>query len=176
MRDLASDTRISGRDGLYSATLHAGWDIWGPQGGYVAGAALRAAAAETAFRRPASFACHFLRPARRGAVELRVASLRQTRRAESLRVTVLQGEVAVLEAAVWMVDDLVGVDHDAAQSPEAPNYSAVQPWENYCPAERCRFRSGATSTSGPSGQSRLIGPVRVIRASSRGCACGRVRI
>src|ERR687888_1917347 len=63
VRDLGADTAVSGSAGRYSATLHEGWDIWGPQGGYVAGVALRAAGELTSFRRPASFSCHFLRPA-----------------------------------------------------------------------------------------------------------------
>jgi acyl-CoA thioesterase II len=133
MRDLGGDTAVSGGAGRYSATLHEGWDIWGPQGGYVASVALRAAGELTSLRRPASFTCHFLRPAQIGNVEVRVESRRQTRRAESLRVTCVQNDARILEAMVWTVDGVAGVDHDAAQAPDAPEPAAVQPWENYLP-------------------------------------------
>lgn len=139
MRDLGTDTAVAGGGGRYGGALHEGWDIWGPQGGYVAGIALRAAAAESAFRRPASFTCHFLRPARLGEIELRVESLRQTRRAESLRVASTQGGASVLDAVVWIVDELSGLDHDAAESPDVPPPEAVQPWEEYLPGGQVPF-------------------------------------
>lgn len=139
MRNLGVDTSVSGRDGRYTAILHGGWDIWGPQGGYVAGTALRAAAAATSFTRPVSFTCHFLRPAQLGSLELHVESLRQTRRAESLRVTARQDDVDVLAAIVWMVDDLQGIDHDAAARPEVPEPAEVCPWEDYLPGGEAPF-------------------------------------
>jgi acyl-CoA thioesterase II len=139
MRDLGSDTRVSGHDGRYTANLHEGWDIWGPQGGYVCGVALGAAAAESSFLRPTSFACHFLRPAQLGAVELRVESLRRTRRAESLRVTCVQGDAAVMDALIWIVDGLEGIDHDAARRPDAPEPDAVEPWQSYLPGGEMPF-------------------------------------
>lgn len=133
MRDLEFDTAVSARDGRYTGTLQTGWEIWGPQGGYVAGVALRAASAASPFRRPASFTCHFIRPAQVGEVELRVESLTRTRRAESLRVSCFQNGAALLEAVVWLVAELGGVDHDATERPDAPEPDAVTPWEDYLP-------------------------------------------
>jgi acyl-CoA thioesterase II len=139
VRDLGLDTAVSGLNGHYSATLSEGWEVWGPQGGYVAAVALRGAAAAASFRRPASFASHFLRPAQIGPIDVRVESLTRTRRAESLRVTLFQDGVAVLEALVWTVGELVGIDHDAGVSPKVPGPDQLQPWEAYLPGGELPF-------------------------------------
>lgn len=139
MRDFGVDTTVAGRNGRYTATLAEGWEIWGPQGGYVAAVALRVAAAASVFPRPASFACHFVRPAENGPVEIRVETLRQTRRAESLRLTVLQSEGRILEALVWTVAELVGIDHDGVVMPDVPDPDELRPWEAYLPGGEAPF-------------------------------------
>ena len=139
MRDLSVDTAVSGRDGRYSATLSAGWDIWGPQGGYVGSVALRAAAAASSFPRPATFVCHFLRPARIGPVDIQVESLREARRAQSLRAVVVQNGEPILEALVWTVAAIAGVDHDAGGRPVVPPPDEVDPWEAYLPSGEVPF-------------------------------------
>jgi hypothetical protein len=53
-----------------SAMVHDDWEIWGPQGGYVAAIALRAAGAASPFARPASFFCHYLSVAQFAPVDL----------------------------------------------------------------------------------------------------------
>jgi acyl-CoA thioesterase II len=131
--DFGYDTAVAGRDGSYTARLSEGWEIWGPQGGYVASVALRAVGAHSPFPRPASLACHFLRVAAFGPVELRVETLRRTRRAESTRVTAVQGEAPVLEAIVWTVEELSGLDHEAATMPEVPSPAELEPWERHLP-------------------------------------------
>jgi hypothetical protein len=113
VRDLAADTAVTSGVGGYTATIVKGWDIWGPQGGYVAGIALRAAGAAASFPRPVSFACQFLRPAQVGAVDANVESLKRTKRTESLRVTLSQEDVPLLGALVWTTDEFTGIDHDA---------------------------------------------------------------
>ena len=140
MGDFGLDSAVSGADGRYRATLSASWEIWGPQGGYVAAVALRAAGAASPFPRPASIACHFLRPASFGPAEVVVESLRRTRRAESLRATVVRGEEPVLETLVWTVADLAGIDHHAAQAPEAPPPEELEPWETSLPGGEPPFR------------------------------------
>ena len=54
MAALDDDTALEGGDGHYRAHLSESWRIWGPNGGYLAVIALRAAGAHTPFRRPAS--------------------------------------------------------------------------------------------------------------------------
>src|SRR5205807_2351883 len=78
-------------------------EIWGPNGGYVASVALRAAAAHAAFDPPATFSCHSLSVARFDAVNLDVRTLRRTKRAESVAVSMTQDGTPVLEAIAWIV-------------------------------------------------------------------------
>ncbi len=72
------------------------------------------------------FVCHYLRVAEFGPVEIRVESLRRTKRAESLRVTVVQKDMPLLEGLVWTVAELAGIDHDAAPMPEVPPAEDVE--------------------------------------------------
>ena len=44
MGELSADTAVDGTDGVYSARLSSDWEIWGPNGGYVASVAMRAGA------------------------------------------------------------------------------------------------------------------------------------
>jgi acyl-CoA thioesterase len=119
--DLAADTEVTGADGSYRARLSADWEIWGPCGGYIAAVLLRAASAHTSLRRPATLACHFLGVAAFDDVELDVTTLRATRRTESLRVAMRQGDAPVAEAILWCVaDELDGPVLAAATMPDAP--------------------------------------------------------
>src|SRR5258708_25112344 len=104
MGDLAIDTAVEGHDGHYTARFSGDWEIWGPNGGYVAAIALRAAGAHARFDRPATFTCHYLSAAAFDEVQLEVTTLRSSRRAESIRVSMTQGEKPILEALVWTID------------------------------------------------------------------------
>lgn len=143
MGDLAQDTAVQGSDGSYGATLSRDWEIWGPNGGYVAAITLRAAGAATRMSRPATFACHFLGVAEFAAVELTVTTLRASKRAESLRVSMRQQGRAIAEAIVWCVGEADGIEHDFAMMPAVPNPGALRSMEELCPpealAQRHRF-------------------------------------
>jgi acyl-CoA thioesterase len=116
--DLAADTDVCGSDGHYTARLSDEWEIWGPCGGYVAAVLLRAAGAHTTLRRPATLACHFLGVAAFDDVEVEVTTLRATRRTESMRVSMRQGDHPVAEAIVWCVArDLDGPAVSSATMP-----------------------------------------------------------
>lgn len=52
---------LEGEGPVYATTLSREWEIWGPNGGYLAALALRAAGLGAEIGRPASFYCHFLR-------------------------------------------------------------------------------------------------------------------
>jgi acyl-CoA thioesterase len=122
--------RAPSEDGRYRSTLSPDWAVWGPNGGYVAAIALRAAMAESRLPRPASFHCHFLAVGEFAPVELRVASLGGGRRAESLRVEVSQRERLLLAATVWMVDDgLQGFEHDFGVRPDVPVPAALRGYQ-----------------------------------------------
>ena len=121
MGDLALDTDVTGADGHYRARLSPDWEIWGPCGGYVAAVLLRAAGAHSSLPRPATFACHFLGVAAFDDVDLEVTTLRATRRTESVRVSMRQGDAPIAEAIVWCVaDGLDGPHLEVARMPDVP--------------------------------------------------------
>jgi acyl-CoA thioesterase len=120
MGDLAHDTRVEGASGRYRAQLSEDWRVWGPNGGYLAAIALRAAGAEASIARPVAFAAHFVAIARFEPVEIEVVAVQRGRRSESLRVSMRQGERAVLEAIVRTAAAGEGLVHDAARAPQVP--------------------------------------------------------
>lgn len=120
MGDFSLDTRVEGEAGRYRAVLSEEWRVWGPNGGYVAAIALRAAGAEAQIQRPVAFAAHFLSIARFEPVEIEVTAVQRGRRSESLRVSMRQQGRAVLEAIVRTAAGGEGLIHDAAAAPEVP--------------------------------------------------------
>jgi acyl-CoA thioesterase-2 len=126
MGDLAIDTAVEPRgEGQYVATLSAEWEIWGPMGGYVAACALRAAGASSPHPRPATFSCHYLSVARFGPVDLRVETRKGGRTATSQRVEVSQEGRPILDATVWSVGDVEGLEHDETVAPDVPGPDAL---------------------------------------------------
>ena len=132
--DLAAATAVlAAGDGRYTAVVDRRWEVWGPMGGYVAALALRAAGASSSFSRPASFSCHYLVPAAFAPVELAVQVLRSGRTAESLRVTMTQGDRHVLDALVLAVADLDGLEHDDAEPPAVDGPDGLPTVEDLLP-------------------------------------------
>lgn len=129
MGDFERDTAVEGGGGRYTARLSRDWEIWGPNGGYVAAIALRAAGAAVPFRRPASFSAHFLAVADFDRIDLDVETLRATKRAASVRVRMAQQGRPILEALAWVVDDLTGIEHDFAPMPDVPPPAQLKPIE-----------------------------------------------
>jgi acyl-CoA thioesterase-2 len=119
--DLAADTAVEPLgDGRFTARMSDAWEIWGPMGGYVAATALRAAGAVSPFARPASFSCHYLGVAAFDVVDVEVAPVRVGRQAASHRVSITQGGRPILEALVWSVADVEGLEHDVSARPDVP--------------------------------------------------------
>ena len=125
MGALGADTAVGtvGADpGSYRARLVQDWATWGPNGGYLASIALRAAGAASALPRPATFSCLFLGVGSFDDVDIEVTTLRPAKRTEALRVHMTQGDRALLEAHVWAVDDgLAGLEHDVTEAPVVPD-------------------------------------------------------
>jgi acyl-CoA thioesterase II len=136
MGDLALDTAIEGREGRYRADLSRDWEIWGPNGGYLAVIALRAAAEGTELRRPASITCHFLGVAEFGPVDLEVRVVRATKRTASIAVHMRQGDRPLLEALTWIVGDVDGLSHTAAPAPDVARPDGLLSVEERLPPER----------------------------------------
>jgi acyl-CoA thioesterase len=134
MADFIEDTRIeavSKETGLFRSTLSPKWAVWGPNGGYVAAIALRAAMTASRLPRPASFYSHFLAVGDFAPVDIRVTSLGGGKRAESLRVDMLQRDRQLMSASVWMVDDgLKGYEHDFAVAPNIAGPSALRGYQD----------------------------------------------
>ena len=125
MGNLAVDTDlVEIAPGTYQRALSDHWEIWGPNGGYVAGVALRAAQLHSGRVRPANATVHFLGVANfDDPVTATVRTQRQARQATSSAVQIAQGDRAILTAMVWAVDEgLDGLAHDDAPMP------AVAPW------------------------------------------------
>lgn len=156
--DLDEATRVAGGDGRFSTTLSDQWEIWGPNGGYLAAIALRAAGEMAQIRRPRSFYCHFLSSPAFAPVEIEVASLKRGSRAESLSVAMSQAGKPILQALVKTARDGAGNDHQHPDMPAVPEPTQVEPYE-YVPArgrpafrfwenvERRPVRSGAEDRS-----------------------------
>jgi acyl-CoA thioesterase-2 len=140
MGNFVADTAVEGADGRYRASLSRDWEIWGPNGGYVAAIALRAAGAATALPRPASFAGHFLSVADFDVVDLQVTTLRASKRAASLRVSMTQQGRVIFEAVVWVTADGDGLQHDSAAMPPVPLPSQLKPMEELAAPENLQQR------------------------------------
>jgi acyl-CoA thioesterase len=140
MGDFVADTAVEGAEGRYRARLSRDWEIWGPNGGYVAAIALRAAGAATTLRRPATFAGHFLGIADFADVDLEVTTLRAAKRAASLRVSMRQGSRAIFEAIVWVVGEGEGLAHDVAVMPAVPAPATLKSIEDLVAPEDLQQR------------------------------------
>jgi acyl-CoA thioesterase II len=130
MGNLADDTAVHGGDGRWTGAFSADWEIWGPNGGYVAAVALRAAGAHTDLPRPASLLCHYLGVGRFDAVDIETTTLRRAKRAESVRVAITQEGQPIAEALVWCVaDELAGLEHDVTQMPDVAPPGELKPMD-----------------------------------------------
>jgi acyl-CoA thioesterase len=125
MGDLAVDAALTpAGDGTFAGTLSRDWEIWGPNGGYMAAFALDGARAASGRARPANATVHFLGAASFDApIEVTATVQRSTRQATSVHVRIDQQGKALLAAMVWAVDaGIEGLDHDDAPMPGVPGW------------------------------------------------------
>lgn len=134
MADFLRDTRVenlSGDRDRYRAELSPEWAVWGPNGGYLAAIGLRAAMARSRLPRPATFHCDFLAVGEFAAVDIRVIPVGGGKRAEALRVEIVQGGAPLLIASVWTVaDDMRGYEHDFGTAPQVPAANALRGYQD----------------------------------------------
>jgi acyl-CoA thioesterase II len=133
MGDFEADTRVERSNGRARATLSQDWEVWGPNGGYLAAIALRAAGLEAKIKRPASFSGHFLRVARFEPVDLEVTTVQRGRRSESIHVLMRQGEKPILQAVVRTALPGPGLEHDAARMPDVPPPESLKTYADLFP-------------------------------------------
>lgn len=128
MGDLAADTELTDRgDGSFTRLLHRDWEIWGPNGGYMGALALRAAGLHCGRSRPANATVHFLGVANFDEpVVITPTTLRATKVATSVAVSITQGGRPVLQAMVWAVDaGLGGLRHTHGAPPAVAHWSEL---------------------------------------------------
>lgn len=87
--------------GVFDATLDAGWSIGGrPNGGYLLAVAGRAALIAADRAHPLVISGHFLRPPSGGPAQVRTETLKSGRTVSTVRATLVQHEVAVLDTLI----------------------------------------------------------------------------
>lgn len=125
MGDFWADTALTPcGDGSFTRMLERDWEIWGPNGGYMAALALRAAGVHSGRARPANATVHFLGVANfDDPVVVTPTTLRDSRVATSVAVSIAQLGKPILQAMIWTLDpDLPGLEHDHAVAPN------IAPW------------------------------------------------
>ena len=144
MGDLGKDTAVELIEpGLYRGRLNQDWEIWGPNGGYIASVAMRAACAHAELPRPASFSCQYVAVGEFDDVDARVVTTRRTKRAEAVTVELHQGDRLLLTAQAWFIDaDHAGLEHDFAAAPNAEHWSKIPTLEERIAALPEELRTG----------------------------------
>jgi acyl-CoA thioesterase len=140
--DIAADTELTpASNGTFERLLSRDWEIWGPNGGYVAALALRAAGASSGRARPANISVHFLGVANFDApVVITPLVLRTARSATSVQVAITQAGRPILQALVWTIDDgLDGLTHDAAAAPAVPRWDQLPTVQERCRADGAEY-------------------------------------
>jgi acyl-CoA thioesterase len=130
MGDLRADVALADLgDGTYTCTLSRDWEIWGPNGGYMAAIALEAARRGGGRARPANVTVHFLGVASFDEPVIATPTvLRSTRVATSVQVELRQAGRPILHAMVWSIDDGVeGLVHDSAPMPGVAGHWSQHP-------------------------------------------------
>lgn len=122
MGALQVDTAVR-RDGeRLTADLSRDWEIWGPNGGYLATIALRAAGAVApADHRPATLSVQYIGVADFSGVEIEAVPVKQGRGAWLINLRLLQGGKAFLQAQVWTTNRAEGPRTEEAVAPDVPH-------------------------------------------------------
>jgi hypothetical protein len=124
-------------DGLWSASIHDGWDIHGnANGGYLMGIAARAMSAACSRAHPVSVTMHFLAPATPGHVAVRTSITRDGGRLASVAATIERDGSPIATA--------IGLFSRAAPV-EAPDRHLAPPADGWTPFEECPARPSAAA-------------------------------
>ena len=119
MGKLEADTRVSGEHGNYRVCLHKDWQVWFPNGGYLAAIALRAVGREAKLPLPASITCQFLSVGAFDEASVQVSNVRSTTVAECFHVSIVQSDKVLLTAQVWTCAEVPGLCHQDVKCPNA---------------------------------------------------------
>ena len=118
MGQLQIDTAIHQDGERLTCVLHKDWNIWGPNGGYVASVALRAAGAVApSDHRPATISVQYISVAEFDTVECQVTPIKKGRNAWLLNVALVQKDRTFLQAQVWTTNKADGPQTREAAMP-----------------------------------------------------------
>jgi acyl-CoA thioesterase II len=118
---LLDDTVIHASDDGLRVQLAPQWEIWGPNGGYLAAIALRGAAtAVPPGHRPASMSCQFLSTGKMAEAGVSVTPIKKGRSTWCVGVELRQGERSLMQAQVWTTDRRDGPRTERARMPSVP--------------------------------------------------------
>lgn len=118
---LLDETKVAATPSGLRAQLSPKFEIWGPNGGYLAAIALRAAAtAVPAGHRPASLSCQFLATGKMTESDVQVVPVKKGRSAWCVSVDMKQGERSLMQARVWSTDRVDGPKTNRAPMPRVP--------------------------------------------------------
>lgn len=141
MGSLVEDTTVIRGGERLSAHLSEDWEVWGPNGGYLAAIAMRAiGAAAPAGHRPVTFSCQYLSSPRFEAVDLVVTPVRSGKRGWCLNVAMQQDEKLCLQAQAWTTDSTSGPEQTRARMPNAPPPALLRPSKAYVPEAYVKHR------------------------------------
>jgi acyl-CoA thioesterase len=135
MGALQVDTAVR-RDGeRLVAELSRDWEIWGPNGGYVAAVALRAVGAVApADHRPASMSVQYVGVGDFGEVECQVTPVKQGRNAWLCNVALRQKDRTFLQAQVWTTGKTDGPVVMEAVMPDVPAPATLKTYAEHARA------------------------------------------
>jgi acyl-CoA thioesterase II len=134
MGALAIDTQVREEGGRLSARLSRDWEIWGPNGGYVAAIALRAAGkVAPADHRPATISCQYLSAGQFADVEIEADAVRKGRNAWCINVALVQAGKRFLQAQVWTTSKTEGPAKIERAMPDMKPPGALKTWAELNP-------------------------------------------
>ena len=154
-----ADTEVVERDGVLCAEVSPAWEIWGPNGGYLAAIALRAAGLRApGGHRPASISVQYLSRGLFGEARLTVDVLRSARAVACLAVELVQEGKRVLTAQVWTTNkpEGDGPAYDEYVMPDIPPPEELQRlagnrhrfWTNFDARPRLHLKPGEPDPGG----------------------------
>jgi acyl-CoA thioesterase II len=137
MGTFQDDSAVGVVDGALTATLSRDWEIWGPNGGYVAAIALRAAAKVVPpDHRPATISVQYLSAGQFADVEISAEPVRKGRNAWCLNVALVQSGKRFLQAQVWTTNRTDGPAKIDRKMPDVANHSALKTWRELWPDQK----------------------------------------
>jgi acyl-CoA thioesterase II len=98
--EFVRDTVVSRLGKGFRSEVIPDWDVWSPNGGYLASFALRTVEQVTNLPFPSCITVQFLSKAKHGPIDLSVRALKSTSRSECFEVVAHQ-EVEIFQAIVW---------------------------------------------------------------------------